>query len=137
MMQRLLLSVLIGYCWLSDVAIAFRRPNRRLFSPVTALNTAMIFNFEYEHIPGHPTKATDNLTGLVDSMIEDSDAFIVFYAQWCPDCKSVPSIVQGLENANVENVVMCDIGDEKDLWRSGEHMYKQAPLNLKGRSLSD
>ena len=42
--------------------------------------------------------------------------------------------MQGLENANVENVIMCDIGDENDLWRSGEHMYKQAPLNLKGRS---
>jgi hypothetical protein len=42
--------------------------------------------------------------------------------------------VQGLENANVESIVMCNIGDEKDLWRSGEHMFKQAPLNLKGMS---
>ena len=131
-MQRIL-SVLFG-CWLCHVALAFRMPNRRPSLPNTALNNAMIFNFEYEHIPGHPTKATDNLTGLVDSMTDGADAFIVFYAQWCPDCESVPSILQGLENANVESIVLCNIGDEKDLWRSGEHMYKQAPLSLKGRS---
>jgi len=133
-MQRIL-SVLLFF-WLCHVTIAFRLPSRRSTPAVTALNNAMIFNFDYEHMPGHPTKSSDNLTGLVDSMIDSADAYIIFYAQWCPDCESVPSILQGLENANVESIVMCNIGDEKELWRSGEHMYKQAPLNLKGMSSS-
>ena len=135
--MRQILCVLLGF-WLCTATFAFRSIPNRLTTSTTALttstrlNTAMIFNFEYEHIPGHPTASTDNLTGLVDSLTDGADAYIVFYAQWCPDCQSVPSILQGLENANVENVVMCNIGEEIDLWKSGEHMYKHAPLNLKG-----
>lgn len=100
-----------------------------MLSP-TALQ-AMIFQFEYEHQPGS-TASTDNLLGLVESLQGSDDAFIVYYAQWCPDCISVPSILQGLETAGAEVVVMCNIGEERDLWRSGEHGFKQTPLDLKG-----
>ena len=133
MMQRVL-CLLFGF-WMCHVAFAFRMSTSRpsaVGRQLSTANNAMIFNFEYEHIPCHPTASTDNLMGLVNTMADGADAFIVFYAQWCPDCQSVPSILQGLENANVETIVMCNIGEEKDLWRNGEHMYKHAPLNLKG-----
>ena len=136
--MRQILCVLLSF-WLCNVAVAFRALSSRSSNAAmltTRLKDAMIFNFEYEHIPGHPTASTDNLMGLVDTMSDGADAYIVFYAQWCPDCQSVPSILQGLENANVQTIVMCNIGEETDLWRSGEHMYKHAPLSLKGRSSS-
>ena len=88
----------------------------------------MILQFEYEHREQGHTQLLD----LVDGMRADQDAFIVYYAQWCPDCAAVPGILQGLENAGVGTVIMCNIGVESKLWKSGEHYYKQPPLSLRG-----
>ena len=88
----------------------------------------MIFQFEYEHREQGHTQLLD----LVDGMRAGQDAFIVYYAQWCPDCAAVPGILQGLENAGVGTVIMCNIGVESKLWKSGEHYYKQPPLSLRG-----
>jgi len=105
-----------------------RQPRARTTTTPTALQAAMIFQFEYEHREQGHTQLLD----LVDGMRADQDAFIVYYAQWCPDCAAVPGILQGLENAGVGTVIMCNIGAESKLWKSGEHYYKQPPLSLRG-----
>jgi len=105
-----------------------RLPPARTTTTSTALQAAMIFQFEYEHREQGHTQLLD----LVDGMRAGQDAFIVYYAQWCPDCAAVPGILQGLEDAGVGTVIMCNIGVESKLWKSGEHYYKQPPLSLRG-----
>ena len=96
----------------------------------------MIFNYQYEHIE-QGTFATDKFLSMVEGMKDNEDCFIVFYADWCPDCRAVPSIMQGLQDAFNEGkepvVFACDIGEDKYIWQAGEHKFKQsASLNLNG-----
>ena len=131
MMSRFTVFHVFVACLLC-LSTAFRmQPTRMRSLASSSALQALIFQFEYEHQPGS-TASTDNLTGLVESLRGNDDAYILYYAQWCPDCISVPSIVQGLETAGAEVVVMCNIGEEREIWRSGEHCFKKAPLNLKG-----
>ena len=95
----------------------------------SAETSATPLQFEYEH----KEQSNVQLLDLVDMMRAGGDAFVVYYASWCPDCAAVPGILQGLENAGVGCVVMCDIGPEgSTLWKSGEHYFKQPPLALRG-----
>ena len=95
--------------------------------------TLMVFQFQYEHLDG--TIATDTLFDLVEKMkVPKGDTYLLFCSNWCPDCRSVPDIVIGLQQAGDirkrdATLFVVDVG-EAYLWRTGENRFKHPPLSI-------
>ena len=130
MLRFILLSLL------AFQATSFKNIRHTMKKESTIPRNLMIFNYQYEHIE-QGNFATDKFLSMVEGMKDTEDCFIVFYADWCPDCRAVPSIMQGLQDAFSEGkepvVFACDIGEDKYVWQAGEHKFKQPDsLNLNG-----
>lgn len=66
---------------------------------------------------------TENFYSTMDNLEGKSDVYVAFFANWCPDCRSIPTVLESLL-VNEKIVVMCNIGEPMK-WRSGDHLFKE------------
>eukprot|EP00596_Hydrurales_sp_CCMP1899_P009527 CAMPEP_0119043562 /NCGR_PEP_ID=MMETSP1177-20130426/23377_1 /TAXON_ID=2985 /ORGANISM="Ochromonas sp, Strain CCMP1899" /LENGTH=150 /DNA_ID=CAMNT_0007011909 /DNA_START=157 /DNA_END=609 /DNA_ORIENTATION=- len=78
--------------------------------------------------------STDNFYKIMDRLEGKSNVYVAFFANWCPDCTSIPTVVETLQTNPEVTVVMCNVGEPMK-WRSGDHVFKEraAFMEIEGK----